>query len=110
MGLQDRLDDPAATAARDAATRYYGEMEALLADRQFLAGPFSFADIAFYMAQLFGERMSAPMSDAAPRLLEWRDRITSRPAVRQVAGSMAAYLRSEGRAVPSFLSSAAPTG
>jgi glutathione S-transferase len=85
-------------------------MEALLADRQYLAGPFSFADIAFYMAQLFGERMSAPMSDATPRLLEWRDRVTSRPAVSQVVGPMAAYLRSEGRPVPRFLSSAALPG
>jgi glutathione S-transferase len=110
MGLQDRLDDLAATAARDAATRYYGEMEALLADRQYLAGPFSFADIAFYMAQLFGERMTAPMGDATPRLLEWRDRMTSRPAVRQVVGPMAAYLRSEGRPVPRSLSSAALPG
>ena len=98
-----------ARAAREAATRYYGEMEALLADRQFLAGSFSFADIAFYMAQIFGDRMSAPITDATPRLLQWRDRMTARPAVRQVVGPMAAYLQSEGRPVPGFLSSAALT-
>ncbi len=46
MGLQDRLDDPAAVEARTADMNYYREMERLLADRDFLAGPYSFADIA----------------------------------------------------------------
>ena len=59
MGLQERPDDPAAVAARDAAARYYLEMEARLADREWLAGDYTFADIAFYMAALFGERMGA---------------------------------------------------
>jgi hypothetical protein len=34
-------------------------MEALLENREYLPGPYSFADIAFYMAQLFGDRMRA---------------------------------------------------
>jgi glutathione S-transferase len=64
---------------------------------------YSFADIAFYMAQLFGERKGAPMTSETPRLLAWRDRMTKRPAVRKVAGAMAAYLHSIGRPVPDFL-------
>src|SRR5262244_543288 len=44
MGLQDRPQDPAAVAARNAAARFYEEMEALIANREFLAGPYSFAD------------------------------------------------------------------
>src|SRR5688572_24855875 len=56
IGLQDAADDPTAVAARSAAAAYYDEMESLLRDREFLAGPFSFADIAFFMAQLFGAR------------------------------------------------------
>ena len=43
-------------AAIEAATRYYTDMEALLAPGDWLAGSYSFADIAFYMAALFGER------------------------------------------------------
>lgn len=108
MGLQETPQDPAAIAARSAAARFYEEMEALMADREYLAGPYSFADIAFYMAQLFGARMGAPMTKAAPRLRQWRDRITARPAVRQVIGPMAAFLISQGRPLPDFLSAFAP--
>jgi glutathione S-transferase len=103
MSLQETPDDPAAVAARDAAARYYGEMEASLSDHGFLAGSYSFADIAFYMAQLFGARMGAPMTDAHPRLKQWRDRVTARPAVRQVAGAMARFLVAEGRPLPDFM-------
>ena len=104
MGLQSKAQDPAAVAARAAAARFYEEIDGLLADRAFLAGTYSFADIAFYMAQLFGARMGAPITDATPDLLRWRERMTARPAIRSVVGPMAAFLVSSGRAVPDFLS------
>jgi glutathione S-transferase len=107
MGLQETPQDPAAIAARGAAARYYEEMESLMPDREYLAGPYSFADIAFYMAQIFGARMGAPMTGAAPRLQQWRDRMTARPAVRQVVGPMVAFLISQGRPIPDFLSGVA---
>jgi glutathione S-transferase len=103
MGLEDTPDDPAAQAARDAAARYYRDMERTLGAREYLAGDYSFADIAFYMAQLFGARKGAPMTGETPNLLAWRARMTARPAVRKVAGAMAAYLASIGRPVPDFL-------
>lgn len=103
MGLEDAPDDPAAQAARAAAAQYYRRMEHVLADREFLAEAYSFADIAFYMAQLFGARKGAPMTGETPNLLAWRERMTARPAVRKVAGAMAAYLASIGEAVPDFL-------
>jgi glutathione S-transferase len=78
-------------------------MEALLADREFLAATYSYADIAFYMGQLFGARMTAAMDESTPRLLEWRDRMTARPAVAQVVGPMADYVVSLGRPRPEFL-------
>jgi glutathione S-transferase len=110
MGLQTTPDDPAAMAAKGGAARHYTEMEGLLADgRAWLAGPnYSYADIAFYMAQLFGDRMGAPMTEDHPRLLQWRAQMTARPAVRQVVGPMAAYLVSQGRTLPAFLSGLAP--
>ena len=104
MNLEETPDDPAAMAARDAAARYYREMERVLADREYLAGAYSFADIAFYMAQLFGARKGAPMTDETPRLLAWRARMTARQAVGKVAGAMVRYLISIGRPVPGFLS------
>ncbi|VWC60292.1 glutathione S-transferase [Burkholderia lata] len=103
MGLEETPDDPAAQAARAEAAHYYRRMEHVLADRAFLAGTYSYADIAFYMAQLFGARKGAPMTDETPRLLAWRERMTARPAVRKVAGAMTGYLASIGEAVPGFL-------
>lgn len=110
MGLQATPHDPAAITARDGAARYYQDMEAVLADREFLAGPYSYADIAFYMAQLFGDRMGAAMTAATPRLLQWRTRVTARPAVAHVVGAMAAYLVSQGRPIPAFVAHLAPSG
>jgi glutathione S-transferase len=110
MGLQETPQDPAAIAARNSASRYYEETESLMADREFLAATYSFADIAFYMAQLFGERMGAPLTAATPRLQQWRDRMTARPAVRQVVGPMVAFLISQGRPIPDFLSGVAAGG
>jgi glutathione S-transferase len=103
MMLEDTPDDPAVATARAAAQRYYREMERVLGGREYLAGSYSFADIAFYMAQLFGARKGAPMTNHTPNLLVWRARMTARPAVKTVAGAMADYLVSIGRPVPDFL-------
>ena len=97
------MGDPKAPGAHDGAARFYDAMERTLEGRTWLAGGYSFADIAFYMAQLFGERMGAPMTDAHPRLKAWRERMGERPAVRQVAGAMGRYLLSIGRKLPAFL-------
>ncbi len=104
MGLQHSLDDPAAVTAIGAAMGYDREIEALLADgRAYLVGDYSYADIAFYMAQFFADRLGAPMPDDVGRLLAWRQRMTARPAVRQVATAMARYLVSVGGRKPSFI-------
>ncbi len=103
MSLQDQLQQPPAIAACEACAAWYGRMEQQLAGRDWLAGPYSFADIAFYMAQLFGARMGAPMGQGTPRLLAWRERMSARPAVRQVAAAMGRYLLSVGRPLPAFL-------
>ena len=103
MGLQHDLRGEAAVAAIDAAARYCAQMEAQLEGREYLMGDFTFADIAFYMAALFGERQGAPLGEDTPRLLQWRERMTRRPAVRSVAGAMARWLSSVGRPVPAFL-------
>jgi glutathione S-transferase len=103
MGLQATPDDPAAVEARAAALAYYDNLEKGAAGKEWLAGSYSYADIAFYMAQLFGDRMGAPMTDAHPRLQQWRDRMSARPAVAKVAGAMGRYLLSQGRKLPAFL-------
>jgi glutathione S-transferase len=103
MGLQATPDDPAAVEARAGAAASYDAMEQLIGGHEWLAGSYSYADIAFYMAQLFGARMTAPMTDAHPRLQQWRDRMSTRPAVAKVAGAMGRYLLSQGRPLPPFL-------
>jgi glutathione S-transferase len=103
MRLAQTPDDPAAVEARRVAGIVYDDMERALDGRTWLAGDFSYADIAFYMAQLFGERWGVPMTGAHPRLRAWRDRMSARPAVAKVAGAMAHYLVSHGRPLPPFL-------
>ncbi|MBS0527513.1 MAG: glutathione S-transferase family protein [Proteobacteria bacterium] len=103
MGLQNTPDDPAAVEARRAAMAFYDEMERTIGEREWLAGAYSYADIAFYMAQLFGARMTAPMDDRHPRLQAWRDRMSARQAVAKVAGAMGRYLLGQGCKLPPFL-------
>ena len=103
MGLQATPDDPAAVEARAATLAFYDGMERAMGYKEWLAGSYSYADIAFYMAQIFGDRMGAPMTGAHPRLQAWRDRMSARPAVRKVAGAMGRYLLSQGRKLPAFL-------
>jgi glutathione S-transferase len=109
MGLQKNLDDALAMSSIAAATAYYDQMEKLLATRTWLAGSYSFADVSFYMASLFGERQGAPMTAATPMLLQWRNRMTQRPAVRPVVSAMANWLRCASRPVPIFMNVADST-
>ena len=103
FGLQHDMQSAPAVAACAACACFYEEMEGLLATRDHLAGPYGFADIAFYMAHVFADRKGAGMTDATPRLVAWRDRVGARPAVRAVVDPMMRFLASQGRGVPAFL-------
>ena len=102
MDLQDAPDDPAAFAARQAIAAYYSVTDARLAGQPCLGAAYSYADIAFYMAQVFAERMGAPMG-ADPHLRAWRERMGDRPPVAVVMTRLAAYLKDNRRTVPDFL-------
>lgn len=103
--LQDDMQSEAARAACAACARHYEAMEKLLAEADHLAGDYSYADIALYMAHVFAERKGAGMTGATPRLMAWRDRVGARPAVRDAVGPMMRFLAAEGRPVPAFLQS-----
>ena len=105
MGLQATPEDPAAIAARKGAADFYAAMEQQLSDgRPWLAGAlYTYADIAFFMAQIFGERMGAPVPSESKQLIAWRERMCQRAPVRQVAGAMGAWLKGIGRPVPGFM-------
>jgi glutathione S-transferase len=105
MGLRalpDPVDSPEWIQARQGLESYYARVERLLAGREYLAGEYSYADIAFYMAQFFAARHTVPMGAAHPELLAWRRRMAARPAVAVVIGQMAVYLRGIGYPVPDF--------
>jgi glutathione S-transferase len=103
MGFQGRIDEAPAQDAIIAANRYYGDMELLLVDRNYLSIDYGYADIAFFMAQLFAARLGAPMTEKTARLLAWRARVARRPAVRLVVGEFVKTLRSAGKPVPPFM-------
>jgi glutathione S-transferase len=106
FGLEDKPGDPIAIDARATAHQHYAEMDAQLEGQDFLAGPFSYADIALFMAQFYGERKGAMLTKSTPRLLEWRKRVLQRPAIRKVIGRMGAWLKSEGRDSPVYIEDA----
>jgi glutathione S-transferase len=106
MGLQERLDEAAAREAIAQASRYYAEGDAMLEGHDYLAGEYTYADIAFYMAQTFAARLGAPMSSATPRLLAWRERLTARPAVHQVMRQFADSLTRYKLRIPDFIARA----
>jgi len=109
MGLQSRLSEPPAQEAIAHLCRYYHEMDSLLVDRDFLVDQYTYADIAFFMAQLFAARLGAPMPAATPRLIAWRERLTKRSAVQQVVARFVQTLTLLGLAVPDFMSAAVAT-
>jgi glutathione S-transferase len=103
MGLQDRLSDTAAQESIAQLLRYYVEMEMMLEAGDYLSGEYTYADIAFFMAQTFAARLGAPMTGATPRLLAWRERLTARPAVKHVMREFAAALAHYKLRIPDFI-------
>lgn len=83
-------------AALAALDEHYAYFDAQLGEKEFLAGTFSYADIAFFMAQFFAAFLGKPMSEDCVRLRAWRARVAVRPSVAAVAGAMADYLASNG--------------
>jgi glutathione S-transferase len=105
MGMRakpDPVESPEWLKAVEGIEAYYGRMEALLANREWLAGEYSYADIAFYMAQFFAARHTVPMAQRHASLIAWRRRMAGRPAVRPVIEAMAGYLRGIDYPVPDY--------
>ena len=103
MGLQQELAGADAVAAKAGAAAFCRDVESRFRDGGYLAGDFGYADIALYMAQLFGERMGAPLDDTTPKLLAWRSRLTQRPSIAAVMKGLVSYLVANGRDVPPFI-------
>ena len=74
------------------AVAYHETMDRRLHDRAFLAGDFGYADIAFFMAALFGEVLGVPITPDKRALQDWRRRVAHRPAVRSVVEPMLRFM------------------
>jgi glutathione S-transferase len=71
---------------------YYQQMENVLVGQDYLAGDFSYADIAFYMAHYFALFLGAPTPSELKRLTDWQRRVGERESVQRVIGPMKAFL------------------
>jgi glutathione S-transferase len=98
----DPIDSTEWQSARAGIEEYYRKMEKVLQGQDYLAGEYTHADIAFYMAQFFAARHTVPLTEAHANLLVWRARIGRRPAVQQVIGALAGYLQSIHERVPAY--------
>jgi len=103
MHLQDDLTQTDAIIAINECQAFYQLMEAKLENNTYLSGDFSYADIGFYMAQLFGERMGGLMTEKTPLLLGWRNRMNARSAVQTGVKSLVNYLNQVNRPIPDYL-------
>jgi len=66
----------------DEVNRLYGVMDTRLADREFLAGPYSIADMMSWPWVAAYERMGQDLNEF-PRLKRWFETIKARPAVER---------------------------
>lgn len=82
--------------AKPAIAAFYERVERELASKPFLAGSFTYADIAFFMASFFARFLGAAPSPEQVRLAAWRGRVAARPSVARVAGAMRDYLAGNG--------------
>jgi glutathione S-transferase len=106
MHLQGDLTQIDAKTAINECQTFYQLMETELKNKTNLSGAFSFADIGFYMAQLFGERMGAFMTKKTPLLLDWRTRMTARSTVQTGVKPLVDYLNQvnqPNRPIPKYL-------
>jgi glutathione S-transferase len=68
---------------QNAVARFYGKVDAQLADNQFLAGDnFSVADITLYVTAEFAKFGKIEIPDSCPNLARWHAETASRPSAQ----------------------------
>lgn len=87
-------------AAQAAIGDYYTMLNAHLAGRETIAEGYSFADIAFYMAQFFASFLFTAPGPELEALHAWRKHVGSRSAVKEVIEPMQKALAANGLVVP----------
>jgi glutathione S-transferase len=92
--------DEGVRAAAEAIQGFYSKTEGRLGGREYLAGDFTYADIAFFMAQFFASFLGQPPAEGHANVTVWRKRVGARDSVRRVAGAMRDYLAGYGVEAP----------
>jgi glutathione S-transferase len=87
---RQRQKEEQGRAGEAALLGHYARLEAALARQDFFCGDFSVADIALFMAVLWGLRLQGPRLDGIPALAAWYDRVGARPSAAQAAAEIAA--------------------
>ncbi len=93
--LLQTLGDPQKPETQSAVAKiaaYHAEMDDLLADRDYIAGDYTYADIAFMCASFFTSFMGRAPDPELRHLTAWRMRMIARPAVAPVIHAFANYL------------------
>lgn len=85
-----RADAARVDGARRELAHYYRELDARLADREYLCHDFSVADIGTFLVLSFAVTLGAPPDPALRHLAAWQERVAARPSVAREMADMTA--------------------
>ena len=101
--FRGKTDHPERASVLAGIEHHVAALNRLLEDREYLAGAYSYADIAFYMTLYFADFLGAPLRSDVPRAVAWRDRMLARAAVYLVSTATARNLAQYQISPPGFL-------
>ncbi len=101
MAAAGNTATPVAQLAIESMRNYYAAMDGVLASREWLAGRYSYADIAFFCGSWFASILGGAPGPEFPHLEGWRKRMIARPAVGATMSSVSAFLERNGIPAPS---------
>jgi glutathione S-transferase len=86
-------DEPRLAAARQGVVRFAAELDKQLADRAWLCGGFSVADIASFVMLHAAATLGAPLPEEQANLRAWLGRSLARPAIAREVAELSAYVQ-----------------
>ena len=101
QNFRDMEGEPA-QAARTELAAVYDHFELELADKEYLAGQFTYADISLVCAHYFAAFMGTDLLPRHTRLSVWRRRIAQRQTSSRVLGALGRFLTDNGLSAPDF--------
>ena len=87
----DERDSKKIAAAVAAILAYYDGLEAQLADREYLCGEFSVADVGHILTIMFATNLGAAPKAEHRHIAAWLARLGARPSIQREASEMMAF-------------------